>query len=212
MQEISITDWITALGTAAMALAFLGGLYLWKQQIRGAAQFDAAKGLLKEVYALKRDINSTRSSLASPNPNFYMPAELEDASKLQEARERFATAKKTYVDRLGKVSDFYYRAEFIFYEAEIMIGPEEMKKHVLPIAELCLKLKAGVTEYFDYVDPDKRKDRSVEEVKALNRKALQIRPLLVEDIANPERDEFKKEMDAALDGLENFLKPYLFNR
>ena len=211
MQE-TIMGWITALGTAAMAVAFFWGLYIWKQQLKGTAQFDAARGLLKEVYALKRDIGSARSSLSSPNPNFYTPTEPEDMDKLREERARFAEARATYNERLGKVSDFYSRAEFVFYEAEILIGDREMKEHVRPIAELCLKLKAGVTEYFDSADPDKRSGRSPEEVEALNRKALQIRPLLVEDITNPEQDEFKKEIDAAFDRLETFLKPYLFNR
>lgn len=211
MQE-SIIGWITALGTAAMAGAFFWGLYIWKRQLKGTAQFDAARGLLKEAYALKRDIGSARSSLNLSVPNFYMPAELKDPEKLRDARERFTAAKKTYDERLMKVSDFYSRAEFIFYETEILIGSKEIQEHLFPIARLCLKLKGSANEYFTYTDPDERSGLTPEEVGELNRKALQIRPILVEDNAHPEGDEFKKELDAAFSGLENFLKPYLFKR
>ncbi len=211
MWDINTTlSFFTASGTVAMAVAFGWGLYIWKQQLKGTAQFDAARGLLKEVYALKRDIVSARSSLNLAEPNFYMPDSPEDMDKLREERAHFAAVKKVYDERLDKVAGFYSRAEFIFYEAEILIGTEAVTEHLRPVVELCLKLKGAANEYFSYANPDERSGRSAEEVKKLNRKARAVRPILVENIVRPEDDEFKKELDAAFGNLEDFLKPYLF--
>ena len=213
MWDINTTlSFFTALGTVAMAVAFGWGLYIWKQQLKGTAQFDAARALLKEVYALKRDISYARSSLSFPKPDFYMPENPENLDKLREAREHFESVKKVYDERMGKVADFYSRAEFAFYEAEILIGTGAITGHLRPVVELCLKLKGTATEYFSYADPGARSGRSAEEVEELNRKALRIRPLLLENVAYPEQDEFKQELDAAFKDLEDFLKPYLIKR
>ena len=46
MWDINTTlSFFTALGTVAMAVAFGWGLYIWKQQLKGTAQFDAARAL-----------------------------------------------------------------------------------------------------------------------------------------------------------------------
>ncbi|GAB7561439.1 hypothetical protein nrt1_56360 [Pseudomonas aeruginosa] len=77
MPDSSLAEIITAIAASAGAITAAIGVNTWRSELKGRAEFDAARGLMRSVYKARQYIASVRSPLIFSHE---FPVEYKDAS------------------------------------------------------------------------------------------------------------------------------------
>ena len=193
----SIADWIVAIAASAtVAIAGLG-LFLWKRQLRGRAEYEAAMSVLESAYGVLDGIKHVR------RPMISMGEYLTSA----EAREIEYDPKK-----LDQLNGFVYEDRWVVLSAAIdRFDTARRRGQVLwgLDFEKCFKsLQACIVELRYSV-----RTALHGEGRGVSHEKIMAAQDVVYSVGNePSQDPFLTEVLAALEQIDERVRPYLLSK
>jgi hypothetical protein len=182
-----VKDIISILGTiGALPLATIG-LTTWRRQLRGTAEYEVAKKVLRLTYEVQDAIRAVRS------PMLYLrQEEVEAGCSLQEEQ-------RIYQERLNRLEAKWSELRPVILESRVIWGLEA-EASFKALRERSATLHSEIWLHFwlkgAYAGPGATVDRNPERIAA-NDKAVYF----ISD-----EDDFSKEVKAAVDRIEGFFE------
>jgi hypothetical protein len=132
----TMPDWISALSNAALAIAAVLGVVAWRAQLRGGAEFDAARHFLKSALKVRDYFNFTRTRskwVSVPEGASYRDFDFAKANL------------KTYHARWDALVRVMEELEVAADEARVF-WMEEVDTRMVPFRESCEDLRLRIIE------------------------------------------------------------------
>lgn len=173
-----------ALAITAIVGSYVGisGLKTWERQLKGNAEYDLARRLLKCTYQWRDAIQQVRNPLGIGGA--------ETSNEYQKRWDGVSNAKnELYTDLI---------------EAEAIWGKDIYENLFTPLLKLQYKLLLVVQDYLGSFSPDiSREERlDLQKKKHENWNILFGSPLDIED-------KYTQDINIAIEKIESFLKPYI---
>lgn len=182
-------DLVTAIATLGAVVVAGFGLKTWKKELKGRAEFDAARMLAKDTYALREALAGFRSPL-------YLASEFPEGDR--SSPESYSAMFQT---RWQPVSEALVRFDATVLEAEALWTKEVRDK-----TALLRSCAVAVLVAAEAVVEDKRSDGR--DFKADPDFAIRIRAD-VAGMPDSESNAMSVSIRAAVKEIEDFLKPHL---
>jgi len=186
MYELEIIkNLATIIATIIASYVAITGLDAWRKQLKGKTDYELARRYLRAIYKIRESIKEVRNPFISIEEIFIALSE----SGLSE--EEHSNSRKSnravYSKRWKKVMESKNELDIELLEAEVSWGKNStiISKD---LNDLIRKLYVGIKMFLEY--PENRLDRDI-----------------LYDIG--EEDIFNKEVDTAIQKIENYLKVYL---
>ncbi|MFA6273827.1 MAG: hypothetical protein WC662_01580 [Candidatus Paceibacterota bacterium] len=187
MTTLKITkDLITMLGIGIASFVAISGLSAWKKQMKGKTDYEVARRCLKSVYKLREAIKYVRNPYISVGE---MEKSLEE-SGLKDNKDLTKNQKTNwavYDARWKKVSEAKTEMDIEFFEAEVSWGKDIILTQK-DFKDLIGKLYGTVSMFLMGYGKEKHDE-------------------IIYDTG--EEDVFTKEVDEAIEKIEDYLKFYL---
>ena len=193
------------LGGAAIvgACVAVRGLNTWNRQLKGSAEYDLARRILKLTYRFRDAINQVRHP-AMRAYEIPSPPE-EEAQHMSAERKRYYGLSRAYQARGQKVSDIRSALQTELLEAEVLWGKGLQDKFAV-VFQLEHKLFVAIRDYLALYNSDENEAiRAAIQAQGQQSKIVDI----MYDSLEESGDDFKKEYQAALKPIEEYLKPHL---
>jgi hypothetical protein len=176
------------LGAAAGGVvAAFQGLSTWKKQLKGRAEYDAARKLFKATLQLRDAISYVRNPWI---PIAETIAAEEQFKKENPDKEIKNSAPFVYKIRWNKIVEALSALQLESLEAEVFWG-EDVQKIQKPIRQCVNKLNVTLSHFFDpQVSRTEKQDTIIYEINT-----------------DAEKDDFTKEIEQAVQKVADFLKP-----
>ncbi len=177
---------ILSIGAIITIILAIIGLTAWKKQMKGKTNYEVARRCLKSIYKLREAIKYVR------NP-YISAGEIEKSLKdsgLEDNKDLTKNQKinwAVYDARWKKVTEAKTEMDLEFFEAEVSWGKDILLKQK-DLGDLIGKLYASVTMFLRGYGQEKE-DKIIYNIG--------------------EEDLFTKEVDKAIEKIEDYLKPYL---
>lgn len=187
--------WLVALGGLYVADA---GLKTWKQQIRGTAEYELARRLLRETYRLREALAQVRFSGMSGSE---MPKP-ESTIGMSEAEKSHYGLAGAYRNRWRAVSEARTSLDAERLEAEVVWDRTIGVTLYLPLFQLQAKLLTNMQNFLTLQDP---------RISEIRRRALEKHEAEIDEILfdSTQKDAFAKAVDEAILAIEERLRPHL---
>jgi hypothetical protein len=196
-----IKDLVTIASIGIAGYVALRGLQTWRDQLKGTAEYELAKRLLKAAYQLRDALQSVRNPL-------IMAAEFSQALKeaqldLKPGDEDYNAASTTavYQMRWKPVTEAYRALELEAVEAETLWGSEARAATTTirtSIGSLYSALNLVLLDMKSHVPPV---------LDNLSRE--KFRQIVYSMTDKPEEDPFLKDLTSAIKVIEDLARPYL---
>ena len=115
------SDQIVAISTAIMAIFAFLGLKAWREQIRGAADYEKAKQILRAVYKVREMFKYVRSAGVY---EYEYPPEMKDSSGHLKSEFDYEGNLHVYTERLKKFDPAFSELEELAIDAQVHWGAE----------------------------------------------------------------------------------------
>lgn len=185
----AIADVFTAIATTGAVIVAGVGLKAWKRELKGRADFDAARAMARATYGLRDAIGSCRSPFLSGHE--FPDGDMESANAYA----------SLYQTRWRAIGDALVVFDAAVLEAEALWGAEPR--------ESADKLKACVVELSASIDAfiaDKRvKGQNFEVDRAFG---VRVRSTITGALSD-EKNEFSTKIRGTVAGIEGLLKQHL---
>jgi hypothetical protein len=187
---------LVAIPVATALIAYLG-LSKWRQELRGKADFEAARNLIRAAYKLREQIQDSRAPLVRANefPESY------DSGASTPSDEAGAWAH-VYRNRMRPVSEALQEFDAHTLEAEALWGASVRKS-----AEALRQCVADLYGAVDGVVGDKQSGG--EDFKKSDPQFGPSMRSTVHGNRNDDKNAFNQKLAAALQGIEKELRPHL---
>ena len=176
------------------------GLTTWRRQLKGQAEYELAKIILKSTFQYRDAIYRVRHPAIY---NYEMPEPAEDQVKtMNNGQKRFYGTSKAYEARCENVDKIQQEIYTELLEAEALWGkqPEILFKSLFNLGK---ELFFYVSYYLKSINPD----ISIGEREAYEKIKREKRDILYDSMED--EDEFRKDVSSAINAIEDFLKPHL---
>lgn len=197
-----VANAVTAVAAVVAVSIAWSGLNTWRSQLRGKAEYELARRVLKIVYEVREAMTSVR------RPMIWMTEILEAADALGDAaqKENWAALPEAeeavYRLRWKRVQSAVSNLPTELLEAEVLWGPEAMNT-LEPLRKRILELQQAVEAQVGYLS-ELRPGRKTEKNEYLK---AQERVLKAKETASD--DAFGQEVQQAVVIAERFLRPKL---
>lgn len=191
-----VRDLVTAVAAATGATVAVLGLRTWKQQLRGRAEYELARRLLKAAYELRDSIASFRRPMMWIEE---MSAALKETGRIPDDLK--SSRRAVYEVRWKAVLEAGSELKVAELEGEVLWGGE-FKQAVAPLDKCVACLSIAFAEFLRYSEQG--------DLAASERAVLRKYEEVVYDRSKAdEPDAFTKELNEAIRGVEGFLRPRL---
>jgi len=193
----AVKDVVLAIAAAVTAIIAILGLKSWYRELRGRAEFDAARGLARATYRLRDELAACRSPFirASEFPSSYQGR---DKSSPKEEAEALAHVYKYRWEPVWKaIQEFDAQA----LEAESLWG-KEIRTKSDALRDCAKELSVGMEAM---IDNELSGGRNFESDRNF---AKQIRAR-VSASGSDEENPLSRKVAVAVDGIEALLRPHL---
>jgi hypothetical protein len=177
------------------------GLGTWRRQLKGQTEYDLSRRILISLYKYRDAISGVRHP-AMWNYEIPSPPE-EEAKKMSQEKLRFYGTSKAYGARFDKVQAQKSSLHADLLEGEALWG-DELKDLFKPVFALEHELLISIHYYIELINPDTG-DASKEAIRKITQGN---RDIMYDDLSEA-GDEYKKDLIAAIEGIERYLKPKL---
>lgn len=195
-----LRDLVTIASLGVAAVVAINGLQTWRRQLKGTADYELAKRLLKATYRLRDALQSVRTPFMSSGEVAQAMKEAQLDIKPSDEGYHAASNTAVYQMRWKPVVEAYQALELEAIETEALWGPEARTATTTirkSIASLNIALGTVLEEW---------QSRGVglldEETRLANRR-------IVFSMSQPEQDPFTKDLNSAVDTIEDLARPYL---
>lgn len=183
------------------AVVAVKGLGTWQRQLKGQSEYELSRRILVSVFKYRDAINGVRhpAMWAYETPS---PPE-EEAARMSREKIRFYGTSKAYQARWDKVQTERTSLYADLLEAEAIWGAE-LKELFKEVYNLEHELFTRIRHYVELINPD-TDEASKDAIRNIDKKARDI----MYDNLSDEPDEYKKDLIAAIEKIEKYLKPKL---
>jgi hypothetical protein len=191
------------LSGAAITGAFVAvkGLGTWQRQLKGQFEYKLSRRILVTLFKYRDAINGVRNPVMLV---YEMPSPSEDeVSKMSREQIRFYGTSEAYQARWDKVQAERTSLYADLLEAEAIWG-DELKQLFKKVFDLEHELFTRVRRYIELINPD-TSEASKKAIMEINNKT---RDIMYDDLGE-EPDEYKKDLIAAIEQIEKYIKPKL---
>jgi hypothetical protein len=191
-----LKDVFTAAAAVTAATVAVVGLKTWKRQLRGNAEYDVARRLLRAVYKLRVSTTSLRRPMMWVEE---MAAALKETGRA--ADDLKASRRAVYEVRMKAVLEAGAELEVAELEGEVLWG-KDFKRSLEPLHQCMSRLAVAVSEFLRYGD--------MPELAESQRAIMEEYEQVVYDRGRPnEPDAFTKQLNDAIYQVETFIRPKL---
>jgi hypothetical protein len=196
-----VKDVVVAAAAVVGAAVAVRGLNTWNRQLKGGAEYELARRILKVTYRLRDAIKGVRHPVmwAEEMP---MPAEAE-AAKMSRDDISFYGSSRAYQSRWQKVADVRTELQTELLEAEVLWG-SELGKRFQALYKLEHELVVAIRSSVTLSDPKASEARK----NAVQKRQAAARDITYDELSE-EGDEFTKDVVRAIGPIEEYLKPHL---
>ncbi|MGK5069539.1 hypothetical protein [Janthinobacterium sp. RT4P48] len=178
------------------------GLTTWNRQLKGGAEYDLARRILKCTYRLREAFDGVRNPAMFSTEMPFPPEE--DAGKMNDSQIRHYGRSRAYQNRWQKVFDVRNDLRTELLEAEALWGEEILTKFKR-LFELQHDLFSTVYAYLAACDPD-----ATQEARKINNELYDKKSdILYRNYSEGNPDKFNAAVKVEISVIENFLKPHL---
>ncbi len=190
-----------AIGGAAVTTAVVAitGLKSWQRELKGKAEFDVARGLVRATYKLRDEVQSCRSP-------FVAGSEFPEGSYRERGNgtsEEVAEAwSHVYITRWGHVQGALREFDAQCLEAEALWGKS--------IRDKTSVLKLCVGELYGAIDTFIGDKRSGGEIFTQDRElGVEVRKQLNSSSLDDEKNELSRKIKLAVNEIDDAVRPHL---
>ena len=190
-----------AVGLAALVAAYVAwrGLKTWKEQLSGTTEYELARRVLRALYAHRDAISGVRHPFMSVEEMTVH----DDAGEMSREQVRHRGLAKAYQARWDRVVAARSELAAELLEAEVLWGVE-LGSRFRAIDALERELFVAVGMYVSAHDPAMSEMRR----EALERRAAARRDVMFGNFDDGP-DPYLSEYEAAVRGIEDYLRPHL---
>ena len=196
----TLKDIVIAIAAAVGAWIAYQGLNTWNRQLKGSAEYELARRLLKCTYKLRDALKGVRHpamwAAEMPSP----PAE--DAKSMKWDERHYYGLSRAYEMRWQKVADIRTELQAEALEAETLWG-QDVHQQFKQLYDLQVELLMAVRNYLSVSDPSELPETK----KALQEIRRKQRNILYDHLTD--EDEFTRDINSAISSIETYLKPHL---
>jgi hypothetical protein len=209
MQLAEINVWATIakdvlLGIAAAATALFAylGLSAWRKELKGKAEYELAKDVMKSVYRVREAFKHVR------NPAIFQyeyPSDMVDQSGHVMREHDYDATAHVYESRWKQLDEAFAKLEDYHLAAQVEWGSKY--QNVIMGLRSCRAELLVTTQRF----LQRKKNAYDMPLTAMEQKAEE-RSVLYHLGADSELDKFTPEINAAIGEFEKWLRPHIQNR
>ncbi|MFI3136746.1 MAG: hypothetical protein QX197_08205 [Methylococcaceae bacterium] len=201
-----LETWLPILKDATLAVAAsiasyvgLKGLGTWRRQLKGNAEYELAKKLLRGVYELREAITGVRHPfmLYSQEPDMSE----EKLKELSEKEKQWHAMAQAYEKRWEPVPKAKTSVDTLLLEAEVVWG-KKIVEFTSPLNGLIGELLWAIQKHLEAMNPNNHYDNPGEDEIKTRRNIMYAR-------GTTEQDEYKKRLEAVIGLIEEELKPHI---
>lgn len=202
MTIAEITEWISAAEEAIIGLSAVlatifayVGLNTWRKELKGKAEYQLAKDVLKSVYKVREAFKYVRHPAIFA---YEYPEEKRDYSGMREGD--YENIDYVYKKRWEKMTEAFEELEERHLEAQVEWG-SKFQNVIVKLRTCRAELLVEIRRMLDEKKNPQRDKKPMEKEKA--------RSILYENPGNSESDKFTPQIDAAVKEFEVWLRPYI---
>lgn len=178
------------------------GLTTWNRQLKGSAEYELARRILKRTYNLREAIAGVRHPLISSEEQPLPPPE--EAQQMSLVKRGYYGVSNAYQTRWQKAVQCKDDLQADLLEAEALWG-DEIKNGFSELFSLQQELFFTLRVYLRAMDPDENPDMRAEYEKMY---AAQDR-IIYASFSKNEPDPYAASVDTAIKKIESLLKIHL---
>lgn len=186
------------------AVVAVKGLGTWQRQLRGQSEYELSRRILVTVFKYRDAINGVRHPAIGV---YEMSSPPEEEAKLMSPEQiRFYGKSKAYQARWDKVQNERTSLYADLLEAEALWGAE-LKELFKKVFNLEHELFTRIRHYIELINPDVD-EASKEAIRNIDKKGRDI----MYDNLSDKLDEYKQDLNSAIEEIENYLKHKLSHK
>ena len=191
---------VSAVGVGVAAWVGFSGLATWRRQNKGTADHDLSRRVLIDLYRLRDCISQIRNPVMLGNEGGSGEEDPKDLTFPQKSHRNMVRA---YTSRFAPLAEIRARLNTSLLESEA-VWDKELKA----LCEAIFKLQHELFTYISFHLIARNPDESEGRARSFQA-VLDKRRDVMYDVPLEGDDEFKKELDAALSHVEDYLRPKL---
>ncbi len=205
MTTKEINEWISAIKDVIVGLSAISatifayiGLNTWRKELKGKAEYQLAKDVLKSVYRVREAFKHVR------NPAIFAyeyPEEMRDYSGHLKRERDYEGTVYVYEKRWEKMTEAFKELEEHHLDAQVEWGAE-FQNIIVKLRTCRAELLVEIQRMLD----EKKNPQRVMRDKSAMEKAFSI---LYDHGGNSEFDKFTPQVDAAVKEFEVWLRPHI---
>lgn len=183
-------DGFTALSVPATAFIAIRGLNTWQRQMKGTAEFELMRNVLRAVYKVRDTLRTARS------PAFWT-GEGDDVN-IEDPNAQLTQADKARISRWNKVSEAVTELAVVMNEAEVVWGAVARQKLLL-LNKSYISLGSALTTYREL---RQNQPHGEQERKAM----VELNKIICQPNFNEDADDFDRELNNSINQIETYVR------
>jgi hypothetical protein len=197
----AIKDIATILSLGVAAFVAIVGLRTWRRQLKGTAEYELAKRVLKSVYRLRDALAQVRSPIITSGETEFALKDAGIELKPGDPSAHATSITVVYQFRWRKVVDAFHDLEVEAVEVEALWG-KRPRDLIMELRKNVNSLLAALALYLRHLrDPS---------AKILDPETLRTFEAIVYRMTEKEEeDRYARDLSAAISEIEQIARPYL---
>ncbi|MNF70528.1 hypothetical protein D3C84_524390 [compost metagenome] len=153
MPDSSLAEIITAIAAITGAITAAIGVNTWRSELKGRAEFDAARNLMRSIYKSRQCIASIRSPFIFANE---FPDEYKTTSSSRTPEQEANGYAHVFKKRWEPLSPAIEEIELNMIEAEILLGKDvaqATKEFMQHVRRLQVSIETFIEEKASHIEP-----------------------------------------------------------
>ncbi len=193
-------DLILAGAAITGSIVAVKGLSTWRRQLRGQAEYELAKRILKLTFQYRDAIYGVRNPFIW---KYEMPDPPEEQAKnMSNDQKGFYSTSKAYDNRCNKVTEVRQALYPELLEAEVLWG-----KKIEEFFKVLFNLEKELYLYIRYFLKLKDPDILIDDKEPFKKIIRNKRDILYDSLSDD--DQFRKDFSSGIEAIENLLKSHL---
>lgn len=194
------TRYFTAsIASVVGAVVACKGLSTWRKQLRGNAEYDLARRVMKASLKVRKALRRIRNPLVTAGEEREALRQ-KYSNKTDDELKDVDSNLAVYDARWQAVADVMLELRMASIEAEV-IWKDEAKQKITPLGDCVFELRTAVDQFLRL--------RSKEPPQVLIEREEEIDRIIYEVSSDPEKDAFTKKISDAVEGIQDFVSTYL---
>lgn len=191
---------VTLASIAGVIIAYLG-LATWRRQLKGKAEYELARRLLKAAFNVRDALTSVRNDLMAPSEvHTALTAAGHSEEEIEKNQEELDVNSAVYSARWRRVSESLSDLDVGQLEAEVLWG-RVATENLQPLYDCIRELRVALVRYL-------RQSRGERHMLS-SEEAEKVENVVFEQSDDPGEDQFTAKLRDALSQIEEFVKPKL---